>query len=170
MESGYMRLKERFFTAVVTAGYLGYMPAASGTFGTLPAVAAFVAIMLWAPAQLQTWLILAALVVSCFATVALSPWAEKHWGKKDPGAMVMDEVAGFLLTVLLFRRGDLLLLTVWAFVATRAFDIVKIPPARQCERLGGGWGILLDDLVASVQAAAFLHVVAVVFPRAMGIG
>ena len=164
-----MRLKERLFAAVVTAGGLGYMPVASGTFGTLPAVGVFVAIMLWTPAALHTWLILAALALSCLATVALSPWAETTWGKKDPGRMVMDEVAGFFLTVLLFRRGDLLLLTAWAFVAPRGFDIVKLPPARQCERIGGGWGILLDDLVASLQAAAFLHIVALVLPRAMGI-
>ena len=141
---------------------------APGTFGALPGVAIFLAIVLWTPAALHTWLILAALVVVCWATLALSPWAERYWKKKDPGTFVTDEVAGFLATVAIFRRGDLLLLTLWAFVVTRISDILKIPPARQFERIHGGWGILLDDLMSSVYAAGLLHVLAVCFPEALG--
>ena len=143
---------------------------APGTFGSLPGVVIFLAIMLWAPAAWQTWLLLAALAAACALTLALSPWAEGYWKKKDPGTFVTDEVAGFLTTVLLFRRGDLLLMTLWAFVVTRACDIIKIPPARQFERIHGGWGILLDDLCASLYAAGLLHLLAACFPRALGLG
>jgi len=163
------RLKECCFVVIGTSFGLGYAPVAPGTFGALPGVAMFLAIVLWTPAVWHTWLLLAALVVVCAATLALSPWAERYWKKKDPGTFVTDEVAGFLATVLLFRRGELLFLTLWAFVVTRAFDIVKIPPARQLERIRGGWGILLDDLAASLYAAGFLHALAACLPQVMGI-
>ena len=163
------RLKERCLVIVATSFGLGYAPVAPGTFGALPGVAMFLAIVIWTPEVLHTWLLLAALAVVCWGTLALSPWAERYWKKKDPGIFVTDEVAGFLATVLLFRRGDdLLLLTLWAFAVTRVFDIIKIPPARQFERIHGGWGILLDDLMASVYAAAFLHALAVCFPKVLG--
>ena len=164
------RLKERCLVAVASCFYLGYAPVAPGTAGALPGVGIFLAIVLWAPAALHTWLILAALAASCAATLALSPWAERYWQKTDPGTFVTDEVAGFLTTVALFRRGDLVLLTLWAFVVTRICDIIKIPPARQFERIHGGWGILLDDVMGSVYAAGFLHILAVCFPRVLGIG
>lgn len=163
------RLKEQSLVVVATSFGLGYAPVAPGTFGALPGVAIFLGIVLWTPAWLHTWLILAALAVVCWATLALSPWAERYWKKKDPGTFVTDEVAGFLATVAIFRRGDLLLLTLWAFVITRIFDIIKIPPARQFERIHGGWGILLDDLVSSVYAAGLLYALAAFFPEAIGI-
>ncbi len=164
------RLKERFLVVVATSFGLGYVPVAPGTFGALPGVAMFLAIMAWTPAEatwLHTGLIAACLVVVCWATLALSPWAEAYWKKKDPGTFVTDEVAGFLATVVLFRRGDLLGLTLWAFLVTRVFDIIKVPPAKQFERIHGGWGILLDDLMASVYAAAFLHGLYLLFPQVM---
>ena len=166
------RLKERCLVAVASCFGLGYGPVAPGTFGALPGVGIFLAIVHWTPGWRGadgTWLLLAALVVVCAATLALSPWAERYWKKKDPGTFVTDEVAGFLATVLLFRRGELVLMTLWAFVVTRGFDIVKIPPARQFERIHGGWGILLDDLCASLYAAGSLHLLAACFPQVLGI-
>ena len=139
-----------------------------GTVGTLPAVAVFAAIMTAAPPHSRTLLIAAALVVTCALAVPLGNWAEQHWKKHDPCNFVLDEVAGFFLTVLLFRVESLVLTVVWAFVGTRAFDIIKPPPARQLERLPGGWGILMDDLVSSLYAAAFLHLAAFVAPTLFG--
>jgi phosphatidylglycerophosphatase A len=163
------RLKERCLVLVASCFGLGYLPVAPGTFGALPGVGIFLAIVLWTPVVFHTWLILAALVVVCIATLVLSPWAERYWKKKDPGTFVTDEVAGFLATVLLFRRGDLLLMTIWAFGVTRIFDIIKIPPARRLERIHGGWGILLDDLSASLYAAGFLHLLGACLPQAVGL-
>jgi phosphatidylglycerophosphatase A len=136
---------------------LAYLPVAPGTWGTLPGVVIFLVIALVAPQSSQIWLIAAALIVFCILTVALGPWAERHWKVKDPRVYVPDEVAGFLLTVLLFRTPDPFLTAGWAFVMARVTDILKLPPARQLERLPGGWGILVDDLVSSIYAAIILH-------------
>lgn len=138
---------------------LGYVPFAPGTWGTLPAVGAFLLIRLLVPAEPWQSLTLGGLLLAaCGGAIPLGNWSQTLWGRKDPRRFVLDEVAGFLLTVLLFRRGGLLPLVVWAFALTRAADIVKPPPARQLEALPGGWGILLDDLAASVYAAVILHV------------
>ena len=112
--------------------------------------------------------ILLSLVVVSLLSIALGEWAETFWGKKDPSKFVLDEVAGFLLTVLLFRTPDLTLTVFWAFIATRFFDIVKPPPAFQVQSAPEGWGILLDDLIASIYAALFLHVANWLFPWAFG--
>ena len=104
------------------------------------------------------------------AGVVLGNWAHAALGRKDPRQFTLDEVAGFLLTVLIFRPaelasgGNLAALTVWAFALTRTMDILKPPPARQLEALSGGWGILLDDLMASLYAGGALHLVYWVCP------
>ena len=148
-----------------TAFGLGYMPFASGTWGTLPAVAAFLVIAHFLAQPWQSAALGGLLLVVSAACVVLGNWAGGLWSSpdphraQDPRQFVLDEVAGFLLTVLLFPFGGLLERTVWAFVVTRVMDIAKIPPVRQLEKLPGGWGILLDDLGASLYAAAILHAV-----------
>ncbi|MHC4441619.1 MAG: phosphatidylglycerophosphatase A family protein [Planctomycetota bacterium] len=163
------QLRQTIFILVATSIGLGYAPIAPGTVGTLPAIVIYVVIVLAAPPELQPWLIALALLVVCFLTVALSPWAERYWKKKDPKNFVTDEVAGFLATVLLFRAPNLWLTVIGAFVVTRIADILKPPPCRQLERLPRGWGILADDLMASVYAAGLLHIMALCFPEIFGL-
>ncbi len=120
--------------------------------------------------ELQTLIIAKVLALACLLCVLLGPWAEKYWGREDPSRFVLDEVAGFFLTLLLFwpfvasKGPDVFLTTLLAFVATRIFDIVKPFPARHLEALPGGWGILLDDLAASLYAGASLHAAAWLVP------
>jgi phosphatidylglycerophosphatase A len=131
-------------------------------------VAIFVLIVRLTPPSYHSWLLILATAIACVVTVVLSPWAERYWNRKDPKKYVPDEVAGFLVTVCLFRTPDLLLTTFWAFVVTRFFDIVKVPPARQLEALPSGWGILLDDVMSSLYAALALIVAAYLFPGLFG--
>ena len=144
----------RFKYALVTCGYLGASPFAPGTFGTLGGVA-----IAWALAPLANyslWVLVAAAIVSLVG-VALGDWAEKAAGGKDPGFFVPDEVAGYLLTVWWFDGPSLLALFV-AFCAFRFFDIVKPPPIRRVERMGGGAGIVFDDLVAGVYGLVLVMI------------
>lgn len=163
-------MNDRTKIFLATAFGLGLAPFAKGTFGTLLGVAVHVLVrLLVSDFTVRMVLLGVALVLSSAVTVALSPWAERYWKKKDPGFVVMDEVAGYLLVVLIFPLGANLWLTVlWAFLASRMFDIIKIPPARQLESLTAGWGILLDDLMSSVYAGLALHGAYRIVPWAFG--
>ncbi len=156
--------RDRIFVTLSTGFGFGFSPVVPGTVGTLPAVAFFVLIAKTQPPGRSLLLTALALAGSCIISVPLGYWAERHWQKKDPRRFVLDEIAGFLLTVLLFQGQSLLATTIGAFVATRFFDVVKPPPVNQLQRLPGGWGILLDDLAASLYAVVCLHVTAWVFP------
>jgi phosphatidylglycerophosphatase A len=103
-------------------------------------------------------LLTALLLVVVFAVSAAGTWAatraEKLLGKKDPGAVVVDEVAGQLVALLFVPKGAGWWVLVAAFVAFRVFDIWKPYPVRRLEGLGGGLGIMADDLLAGFYAAA----------------
>jgi phosphatidylglycerophosphatase A len=167
-EAPSMSLRNKVFLFVGTSFGLAYLPVAPGTWGALPGVAILVLIVKGTPTAYHTWLIGLAMLVVSVVTVALSPWAERHWQMKDPKKYVPDEVAGFLVTVFLFRTPDLLLTTVWAFIVTRILDIIKIPPARQLEALPAGWGILLDDVASSLYAVLLLNGAAALCPGLFG--
>jgi phosphatidylglycerophosphatase A len=144
-----MQPKDRLNLALATCFGLGYSPYFPGTCGALVGVAIYLPIAYLMPEEpIQSLAIAAALVAWSIITVALGGWAETFFHKKDSGIFVSDEVAGFLLTVLLWRIHAAPLLTVaWAFPITRIIDMVKVPPARQLENLPRGWGVLADDLL-----------------------
>jgi len=161
-------LRDRALAFLSTGLGLGYAPRAPGTAGTLLGVIVFIAIGAALPHRLHAPVLAAALALACALALALGPWAERAFCAKDPPRFVLDEVAGFLLTVLLFRTPSLALTAAWAFAASRTFDIAKPPPARRLARLRTGWGMLADDLVASLYAAGALHVLAVLAPNVLG--
>ena len=150
---------------LATCGGLGYSPILPGTCGALWGVAIYVPLGLYVSEPWQSWLILLALALSSVVTVILAPWAERYFGEEDSGRFVTDEVAGFLLTVLLFRVPSVLTTVLWAFPVTRVIDIVKVPPAHRLEHLPGGWGVLADDLWGSLVAAGLLHLLAWAVPH-----
>lgn len=131
---------------LVSAGFLGCSPVAPGTFGTLAGV--LIAWALSGRPDYLLWTLVA--VVVCYAVGrALGPWAEAYAGKKDPGIFVLDEVVGYLITVAWLAGPSPLALAV-AFFVFRFFDVFKPRLARRAERIPGGDGILLDDVVAGV--------------------
>lgn len=152
-------LGDRARFLIVTCFGLGCAPAAPGTFGALGGLAVYLLIARLAPAG-HLWLTAIALALGCFAGVVLAPWAERRWRRKDPQPFVIDEVAGFLLTALIFQPGLAWGPITIAFIATRFFDILKPWPVRSIERLPAGWGIMADDLCASLYAAAALYALA----------
>ena len=88
------------------------------------------------------------------AVVGAGIWASHHveeeLGRKDPGVIVIDEVAGMMVAVLLVPRTPGVLLC--AFLLFRLFDIWKPFPARESQALRGGLGVVVDDLIAGVYA------------------
>ena len=132
----------------------GLMPFASGTFGTLAAAPLVALSGILSP-------ISSALVLMIMTLVAI--WASQvvHnlLKKVDPSEVVIDEVAGFLLTMLWVPLSWGTLLA--GFLLFRLFDIWKPWPANAAERLHGGLGIVLDDLVAGLYANLGLRLILV---------
>ncbi|MBC8370048.1 MAG: phosphatidylglycerophosphatase A [Planctomycetes bacterium] len=151
-------VKDRLIEAYLTCFGLGYAPIASGTFGTLGGVALAIAFANFWPAS-YTLLCLASVVVFTLVGAPLGKWAEKKWQRKDPGQYVLDEVIGFLVTVAFIDPTQHLVTNLLVgFFLFRFFDIFKPPPARQLEKVPGGWGIILDDIVAGLYGAAAMTI------------
>jgi phosphatidylglycerophosphatase A len=147
--------RKRINRWLVSAGGLGFLPVAPGTWGTLAGVGIHILIAAFFP---NTWrrhvAYLVAFVVVFLVGLLLAPWAEREFESKDPPPFVLDEVAGYLLVPCLFfsRTISLWQMLVLAFLTSRLFDIIKPPPARQAERLRSGWGIMCDDVIAAGYA------------------
>jgi phosphatidylglycerophosphatase A len=145
---------------IVSCLYLGCSPVAPGTVGTLGGVA-----IAWliAPNPHYPWLVLGICCVLYVVGRSLGAWVESYAGEKDPGIFVLDEVIGFLIT-LAWVRGPSWLALLVGFLVFRVFDIFKPWPARRMERLGGGDGILLDDVVSGVWGLLAMVALRALFP------
>ncbi len=152
----------RLKLAVVTCGFLGCSPVAPGTVGTLGGV--LIAFLLAGTENYLLWVLVASAALYLVGR-ALAPWAEERARGKDPGFFVLDEVIGYLVTVT-WVSGPSYMTLVVGFVVFRFFDIVKPPPLRRLERLGGGDGILLDDVGAGVYGLLVLAIARVLLPDA----
>jgi phosphatidylglycerophosphatase A len=134
----------------------GYAPLASGTVGSFVTV---VAIWLLPLTPLR---IAVALVVVILVGIWAGSRVERVLGKKDPGVIVIDEVAGMLLSVILLPRTIPVLIT--AFLLFRLFDIWKPFPARESQALTGGVGVMVDDLIAGFYTLILIMGALTLFP------
>jgi len=142
--------KLRVAYAIATWFGCGYVPRIPGTVGTLAALPIYAALS--GPGSAPR------LVAASLAVAAIGIWASghvvAHRRDRDPQIIVVDEVAGVLLT--LAACND-----TWVSVALgvglfRALDCLKPFPARACEALPGGWGVMLDDIAAGAWGAALV--------------
>ena len=141
---------QRLALLVATVMGVGYAPFAPGTFGTAAGL------LLWA--VLPTAPAVQALAI--LALFAVGSWsgsvAERHFGRTDPGQVVVDEVMGMLITLFMIPVG-------WwgavaGFLIFRVADVLKPFPANRLERLPGGVGVMADDAMAAVYANVALRV------------
>lgn len=133
----------------------GYAPVASGTVATAATIPLQLAVALLPPPSLGPWVQAAAIILVSLGGVAAAGVTERRAGHHDPSHVVIDEVAGYLLTMFLVTPT---VVTVTAgFLLFRIFDIVKPWPAGPAERLAGGWGIMADDLICGLYACGILH-------------
>ena len=146
-------LTQRLAVGVATVGPCGFTPLAPGTVGSAAGLALF-----WVVRSTGfAWLEGATLLLVIAVGIAAASTAETVYERRDPGLVVIDEVAGMLVTLLAVPVG--FVGSIAGFLAFRFFDIVKPFPARQAETLPRGWGIMADDLVAGIYAQAVLRVV-----------
>lgn len=141
---------------IATSGGAGYFPIAPGTAGSAVGVGIVAALGALPLARIWQQTAIAALVLGLGA---LGVWAagraEKHFGKTDPGQVVIDEVVGQMITLLLWPDATWKWLLA-GFVLFRIFDVLKPFPARRLEHAPGGWGIMLDDVAAGTYGVLAL--------------
>ena len=146
-------LVQRTALGIATVGPCGFAPIAPGTAGSVAGVA-----LLWAVRTSRSLgLEVLVLVLVTAAGVVVASVAESVYRRRDPSVVVIDEVAGMLVTLLAVPVG--LGGALIGFLAFRLFDIVKPFPARHAERLSRGWGVMVDDIVAGLYAQGLLRLV-----------
>jgi phosphatidylglycerophosphatase A len=166
------RLSSRLALAIATCG-VGYLPLAPGTWGSAVGVGIYllfrmlfvraVAVSPPTPAEFIFSLFSLLFLLIIFLVTGIGTWAasrvETLLGRKDPGVVVVDEVSGQLITFLFLPLAAPLWTIVAGFLLFRAYDIVKPYPIRRLESLGGGLGIMADDVLAGIYAAVMLSMI-----------
>ena len=148
-----MKFRERAVFFVATGFFIGTVPFAPGTFGSL--IGLPLCFLLSRLNLLQSLIFI--LVFILFA-IGIASAAEKIIKQKDPGQIVIDEIAGLMVTLagLPFN----LKTVIAGFIIFRVFDILKPFPIRILEkRVGGGSGIVLDDVLAGVYGNLLVRLV-----------
>jgi phosphatidylglycerophosphatase A len=149
---------DRFFLVLATGFGVGYSPVAPGTLGTLLAIPVYYFL-----SNISSPIYEITLIGFFFLSVWISENAEIFFGKKDDQRIVIDEMMGFLITMLWVPKTTHFI--VIGFFLFRLFDILKPFPIRRLEkRLKGGYGVVLDDVMAGVYANIILHLVGRIYP------
>ncbi len=144
-------MKGRLYRMIASVFYIGYLPVAPGTLGSLAALILYYFIY-------HNTIITAAVILIVIALGFITAGkVEKMFGEKDPGEIVIDEFSGMLIS--LFRIPPTMGYVVAGFILFRFFDIVKPKPIQNLEKLKGGLGIMSDDIVAGVYTNIILQVV-----------
>ncbi len=131
---------------------IGLLPGIPGTFGTLAAVPLMLVL-----SRLTILQKTIALVIIVIVAIWSSGHVQDILGKKDPPEVVIDEVAGFALTM--FFLSSTWLTFVLGFTLFRFFDILKPFPIRHLEKIRTGFGIVFDDLLAGLYAFAGVEII-----------
>ena len=150
--------KLNFIEKLLGSGfYTGYVPIASGTFGTLAAL-----IIYLIPGFENPYVIIPAIIVFYIYGVYVGNKFEIVYGK-DPSECTIDEVVGTCVSYLLLPKTEGVIII--TFFLWRALDIFKPYPARKLENLNGGLGIMTDDVVSGFYTLFIMHLVVYFFGK-----
>ncbi len=144
---------------IAEGAYSGKSPIVPGTAGTVVGVLLYLLL-----SGLSTAGYLIACIITTAVAVGTAHQAELLLGQKDPGVIVIDEIAGFLVSMFLIPAG-------WGFIAAafflfRVFDVIKPWPLRRLQDLHGGLGVVLDDIGAGVYTNIVLQLIVFYFNHA----
>ena len=143
---------DRLGVFVATCGYVGYAPVAPGTFGSAAGLAVFAAVRTSGSTVIEIATIVVLFAIGIWGASA----AERYFGRVDPGPVVMDEVAGMLITLALLPvtfAGAIV-----GFFIFRALDVIKPWPSGRFEKFPGGLGIMADDGMAGIYGNLLMRV------------
>jgi phosphatidylglycerophosphatase A len=148
--------KKNVVLACASAGGLGFIPWASGTFASLATLG-----LVWV-LQPHPWIYLICTLGITLLGIPISTYAESYLKKKDPHAVVIDEVAGQLIALAFLPSHFFYFLT--GFILFRILDVLKPFPAYQLQALPGGWGIMTDDIIVALYVNFSLQIIHIIFP------
>ena len=148
----------RIAVFLATCGYVGYAPVAPGTFGSAAGLAIFALVRASGSPVVE--------IATIVVLFALGVWsgneAEQHFGRTDPGPIVLDEVVGMLITLALIPVNPMGAFI--AFLVFRALDVVKPWPSGRFERLHGGLGVMADDGMAALYGNVVMRILLAIAP------
>ena len=142
-------IRKKITEIIASCFYIGYIPGAPGTYGSLFALLIISQFNMIAQNIGLIFFIILGLI---FSTLM-----EKHTGKKDDQRIVIDEFVGMLITFYFVEPKFSYL--VIGFILFRLYDIYKPYPIKKIQKLPSGWGIMLDDILAGVYARIVLQVI-----------
>ena len=131
--------------------YTGYIPIASGTFGSLAAL--FIYLI---PGFENPTVLLILLSIFTVIGINIATKFEAVYGK-DPSECTVDELVGTWITLLFIPKTIIYVTS--AFLIWRILDIIKPFPAKQVEKIRGGWGIMLDDIISGFYSLIIMHII-----------
>jgi phosphatidylglycerophosphatase A len=147
-----VKLKEIVFTAL----YSGYSPIAPGTAGTVVALLIYV-LEYFLFGQFCIYINIILVFVLLYPAIKVGDAGERFFGVKDPSGVVFDEVMGYWISVMFHPFNWIIV--VLAFFIFRFMDILKPFPAKQLQKLKGGWGIMIDDYIAGLYTNIILFII-----------
>ncbi|MCK9218465.1 MAG: phosphatidylglycerophosphatase A [Bacteroidales bacterium] len=151
--------KPDFWKWIVSGFGLGLIPLAPGTMGAIGALVPAILIRQYCP-QSSFLLILLILVFTVLGIIGTNKMIPR-WGE-DPSKVVVDEMVGMWVALLWTPSGWLSVIL--AFILFRMFDIAKPLGIRSSEKLPGGWGVMVDDVLAGIYSNIFIQIVFLIFP------
>jgi len=153
-------VKVDFLSIIITSGlFSGYIPVASGTFGSL-----FALFFLLIPGFLNYHVLIPVIILTFIISIPLSDNMVKRYGD-DPSVVVIDEVIGMWVTFLIlkiflnFTIIPGIYIIILSFLLFRFFDIVKLFPANIFDRIKSGFGIVMDDVISGIYAGFITYII-----------
>lgn len=143
-------MRKKLIKTIATFFFVGYLPLAPGTWGSLAGVLVYLLV------RHNICLFLGVFTALFFLGLYAAGKAEDIFGRKDDRRIVIDEVCGILLLYLLipaYRPYPLI-----GFILFRLFDFLKPCPGRRLEKLPRSWGIMADDIVAALYSYVVISI------------
>ncbi|MCB5264840.1 MAG: phosphatidylglycerophosphatase A [Candidatus Cloacimonetes bacterium] len=157
-----MNKKHNLSTFLGTLFFIGLVPFAPGTFGSLASYGIYLLLPGWLYDGSYPYLLPLILVALTLVAVRICKKAEEILGE-DHGSIVLDELVGYFVATLFLPHNWLIGL--YAFILFRVFDIAKPFPIYRSQKLRNGWGVVIDDVLAGVYANVVLQILILIFPK-----